>query len=482
MSLHSPLIVEETKQKNKKEEERRELVEEVKKQLWLSGPLISVAFLNFGINLISVMFVGHLGELPLSGASMATSFAAVTGFTLLQGMASALDTLCGQSYGAKQYRMLGVHMQRAMFILMIVAIPLAVIWANTKSILILLGQDPEISIEAGNYARLMVPSLFAYGLLQCLNRFLQAQNIVFPMMLSSVVTTLFHLPVCWFMVYKSGLGSGGAAIANSISYWLNVTILILYVKFSPLCKKTWNGFSKEALALTNIPIFMKLAIPSAIMVCLELWSFELMVLLSGLLPNPKLETSVLSICMNTAGAIWMIPLGLSGATSIRVSNELGAGHPRAVRLAVNVVVVIAIIEGILVGAVIILIRNILGYAYSNEEEVVKYVATMLPIIAVSNFLDGLQCVLSGTVRGVGRQNIGAYVNLGSYYLVGTPAAVVLAFVLHIGGKGLYLGFICALIVQVFSLTIITVRTDWEKEAKKATDRVYDSITTESLVS
>ncbi|WJX25604.1 Protein DETOXIFICATION 16 [Trifolium repens] len=481
MSLNSPLIVEETKQNNK-EEERRELVEEVKKQLWLSGPLISVTLLNFGINLISVMFVGHLGELSLSGASMATSFASVTGFSLLGGMASALDTLCGQSYGAKQYRMLGIHMQRAMFILMITAIPLAIIWANTSSILIFLGQDPEISTEAGNYATLMVPCLFAYGLLQCLNRFLQTQNIVFPMMFSSAVTTLLHLPLCWIMVYKSGLGSRGAAIANSISNWVNVAILSLYVKFSPSCKKTWNGFSKEALALNNVPIFLKLAIPSAVMVCLEMWSFELMVLLSGLLPNPKLETSVLSICLNTAATVWMIPFGLSGAISIRVSNELGAGHPRAARLAVYVVVVIALIESILVGTVMILIRNICGYAYSNEEEVVKYVATMMPILAVSNFLDGLQCVLSGTARGVGWQKIGAYINLGSYYIVGIPSAVVLAFALHIGGKGLWLGIICALIVQVCCLTIVTIRTDWAKEAKKATDRVYNSITTESLVS
>ncbi|KAK2397409.1 Protein DETOXIFICATION 16 [Trifolium repens] len=481
MSLNSPLIVEETKQNNK-EEERRELVEEVKKQLWLSGPLISVTLLNFGINLISVMFVGHLGELYLSGASMATSFASVTGFNLLGGMASALDTLCGQSYGAKQYRMLGIHMQRAMFILIIVAIPVTIIWANTSSILIFLGQDPEISIEAGNYATLMVPCLFAYGLLQCLNRFLQTQNIVFPMMFSSAVTTLLHLPLCWIMVYKSGLGSRGAAIANSISNWVNVTILSLYVKFSPSCKKTWNGFSKEALALNNVPIFLKLAIPSAVMVCLEMWSFELMVLLSGLLPNPKLETSVLSICLNTAATVWMIPFGLSGAISIRVSNELGAGHPRAARLAVYVVVVIALIESIFVGTVMILIRNICGYAYSNEEEVVKYVATMMPILAVSNFLDGMQCVLSGTARGVGWQKIGAYINLGSYYIVGIPSAVVLAFALHIGGKGLWLGIICALIVQVFCLTIVTIRTDWAKEAKKATDRVYNSITTESLVS
>ncbi|KAI5441542.1 protein DETOXIFICATION 16 isoform X2 [Lathyrus oleraceus] len=431
MSLDTPLIVEETKQ-NSKEEDKRELIEEVKKQLWLSGPLVSVSLLNFGIDLISVMFVGHLGELTLSGASMATSFATVTGFSLLAGMASALDTLCGQSYGAKQYRMLGVHTQRAMFILMMAAIPLAIIWANTRSILIFLGQDPEISTEAGNYAKLMVPGLFGYGLLQCLNRFLQTQNIVFPMLFGAVLTTLLHIPLCWIMVYKSGLGGRGAAIANLISEWLNVIILSLYIKFSPSCKNTWHGFSKEALALNNIPIFLKLAIPSTLMVCLEMWSFELMVLLSGLLPNSKLETSVLSICLNTEVAIWMIPFGL-------------------------------------------------GEAISNEEEVVKYVGTLLPILAATHFLDGLQCVLSGMARGCGWQESGAYVNLGAYYLVGVPAAVVLAFVLHVGGKGLLLGMICAFIVQVFALTIITIRTDWKKEIRKASDRVNDSITTESLV-
>ncbi|XP_057420421.1 protein DETOXIFICATION 16-like isoform X2 [Lotus japonicus] len=395
-------------------------------------------------------------------------------------MASALDTFCGQSYGAKQHRMLGIHMQRAMLTLVIVSIPLAIIWANTRSILVFFGQDPEISAEAGKYAQLMVPSLFAYGLLQCLNRFLQTQNIVLPTMFSSGVTTLLHLVVCWILVFKCGLGSRGAAIANSISYSVNVLILSLYVKFSPLCAKTWTGFSKEALH--NIPSFLRLAIPSAIMVCLEMWSFEMMVLLSGLLPNPKLETSVLSICLNTAETVWMIPFGFSAAVSTRISNELGGGHPLAANLAVYIVLVLALIEGSLVGTVMILMRYIWAYAYSNEAEVVEYVAIMLPILAVSNFLDGFQCVLSGTVRGCGRQKIGAFINLGSYYLVGIPSAILLAFVLNIGGKGLWLGIICALIVQVLSLLIITLRTDWEQEAKKASERVYDSIIAENAVS
>ena len=180
------------------------------------------------------------------------------------GMASALDTLCGQSYGAKQYHMLGIYMQRAMLILMLVSIPLAIIWFNTGYILNLVGQDPDISHEAGLYARFMLPNLFAYGLLQCLVRFPQTQNIVFPMMVSSGIATLLHVLICWVLVFKSGLGSKGAALANAISYWNNVILLALYVKFSSSCAKTWTGFSREALH--GILSFIKLAIPSAVMV------------------------------------------------------------------------------------------------------------------------------------------------------------------------------------------------------------------------
>ncbi|KAL8251678.1 hypothetical protein R6Q59_035371 [Mikania micrantha] len=446
--------------------------EEVKKQLWLAGPLICVSLLQYSLQLVSIMFVGHLGELALSGASMATSFATVTGFSLFMGMASALDTLCGQSYGAKQYHMLGIYMQRAMVILLLVCIPLAVIWVNTGSILKAVGQAPDIADEAEVYARFMLPSLFAYGLLQCLVRFLQTQNIVFPMMMSSGIATLIHVVVCWILVFKLELGSKGAALANSISYWNNVVLLVFYVKFSSSCAKTWTGFSREAFH--DMLAFIKLAIPSAVMVCLEMWSFELIVLLSGLLPNPKLETSVLSICLNSAAVIWMIPLGLSGAVSTRVSNELGAGHPRSARLSVMVVLVIIIIVGVLVGSVLIWVRNIWGYAFSNDVEVVEYLATMMPILAVSNFLDGFQCVLSGVVRGCGSQKIGAYINLGAYYLVGIPSAVLLAFVLHVGGKGLWLGIIPALVVQGILLLSLTIHTNWDAQARKAGERVFET--------
>lgn len=179
------------------------------------------------------------------------------------GLASALDTLCGQSFGAEKHHMLGVHTQRAMVVVTIVSFFLAIIWANTKPILIAMHQDHLISEEAGKYALFMIPSIFAFGLLQCLLKFLQTQNIVFPMVICSGIVALFHVLLCWLLVLKSGLGSRGAALANSISYWLNVLLMSLYVKFSSSCAKTWTGFSKDGLH--KITAFLRLAIPSALM-------------------------------------------------------------------------------------------------------------------------------------------------------------------------------------------------------------------------
>lgn len=120
-------------------------------------------------------------------------------------MSTALETLCGQSYGAKRYHMLGTHTQRAMLILSLITIPLAIFLTNTGSILSAIGQDPEISRAAGVYARYMIPTLFAYAVLQCLLRFLRTQNNIFPMVLSSGITTLIHVFICWILVFKTRL-------------------------------------------------------------------------------------------------------------------------------------------------------------------------------------------------------------------------------------------------------------------------------------
>ncbi|CAL5058714.1 unnamed protein product [Urochloa decumbens] len=450
------------------------MLSEVKKLLCLAGPLVFGFLLQNLVQMVSVMFVGHLGELELAAAAVATSFANVTGFSFLFGLASSLDTLCGQAFGAGRHLLLGVHKQRAMLALSLASVPVAAVWAFTGEILVWCGQDPEIAGSAGRYIRWLIPALFAYGPLQCHVRFLHSQSAVAPVMLSSGAAALAHPAVCWLLVRRLGLGSRGAALANGASYLANLAVLALYVRLSPSCKDTWQGFSREALR--GVASFLKLAVPSALMMCIEGWSFELLLLLSGLLPHPKLEMAVLSICFNVNTFAFMVSSGLGVAISIRVSNELGAGRPQAARLATRVVKLLAFCVGMLQGLVVLLLRNILGHAYSNSKEVTKHTARMLPLVAASIMLDCQQCALSGVVRGCGRQKRGAFINLAAYYLVGIPAAVTFAFVCHLRGMGLWFGLLCGLGVQAILLLFITLCINWDKEALMAMDRVSSSTT------
>uniref|UniRef100_A0A0D3HCI3 Protein DETOXIFICATION n=1 Tax=Oryza barthii TaxID=65489 RepID=A0A0D3HCI3_9ORYZ len=443
---------------------------EVKRLLRLAGPLMAGFVLRNSVQMVSVMFVGHLGELQLAGSSLAASLASVTGFSLLSGMSSALDTLCGQAYGAGQHRLLGVYAQRAMLVLAAAAVPIALVWASAGEILLLFGQDPAIAAEAGAYARWMIPSLAAYVPLTCALRFLQAQGIVVPVMASSGVAAVAHVAVCWALVHKAGMGSKGAALSGAVTYWTNFAVLAFYARLSGACKTTWTGFSMDAFR--ELRRFTELAVPSAMMVCLEWSSFEILVLLSGILPNPQLETAVLSISLSTASLLIMVPRGIGSSLSTRVSNELGGGHPRAARMAARVATAMTVLVCLVLVIAMILLRNVWGYAYSSEEEVVAYIASMLPILAVSFFVDGINGALSGVLTGCGKQKIGAHVNLGAFYLVGIPTAVLLAFVLHLNGEGLWLGIVCGSISKVGMLLFITLHTDWGKEVQKASPCKY----------
>ncbi|XP_010416188.1 PREDICTED: protein DETOXIFICATION 16-like isoform X3 [Camelina sativa] len=306
------------------------IAEEVKKQLWLGGPVVATNLLQYLLQMISIMVVGHQGELALSSVSVASSFSQITGLSLLMGLSGGLGTLCGQSYGAKVERMLGIHTQRAMVVLLILCFPLSILWINASSILVFLGQDAVIAQTSGSYIAFLIPGLFGFAILQCLNSFFTSQNRVFPLMLCSGLTTLLHVPVCWGLVSNSGLGIRGAALATSFSLWVNVVLLSLYVKFSPACAKTWTGFSREALE--NVMVFLRLAVPSAFMVCLTIWSSETVVFLSGLLPNPVLETSVISTCLGISTVIRMVPYAsacvVRGSWRFRVAKDRGIRNTR----------------------------------------------------------------------------------------------------------------------------------------------------------
>lgn len=179
-------------------------------------------------------------------------------------MASALETLSGQAFGARQYRKVGIQTQTAILSLTLVCIPLSFLWLYMEKLLIFTGQDPLISREAGKFSSCLIPALFSYAAMQPLVRYFQAQSLTFPMLVSSCLSLCLHVPLCWALVFKSRLRNLGAAVAIDVSYWLNVVFMALLARHSQGCEKTRFVVSSDIFH--GVGEFFRFAIPSAVMI------------------------------------------------------------------------------------------------------------------------------------------------------------------------------------------------------------------------
>ena len=153
-------------------------------------------------------------------------------------MGSAVETLCGQAFGARKYEMLGVYMQRATILLSLVGILLTILYMFSKSILVSLGESPRIASAAAVFVYGLIPQIFAYAVNFPIQKFLQAQSVVFPSAYISTSSLILHILLSWIAVYKLGLGLLGASLTLSLSWWIIVMAQFVYIAKSERFKYT----------------------------------------------------------------------------------------------------------------------------------------------------------------------------------------------------------------------------------------------------
>ncbi|KAL8130153.1 hypothetical protein V2J09_019308 [Rumex salicifolius] len=442
---------------------------EIKYLFRLAGPAILVYLVNYCMSLSTRLFAGHLGNRQLAAASLGNSGIQLLAYGLMLGMGSAVETLCGQAYGAQRYDMLGVYLQRSTVVLTLTGVPLTLIYALSKPILLLLGQSPALASSASVFIYGLIPQIFAYACNFPLQKFLQSQSIVRPSAYISAATLALHILLCWAAVYVMGMGLLGLSLVLSLSWWIVVAAQFSYITMSVKCKKTWAGFSLEGFS--GLWAFFKFSASSAVMLCLETWYFQVLVLIAGLLKDPELALDSLSICMGVLGLLYMVSIGFNAAASVRVSNELGAGNPKSAALSVVVVNMMSFVISLAEAAAVLSFRHVISYAFTSGEKVAAAVSDLCPYLAVSIVLNGVQPVLSGVAVGCGWQAFVAYVNVGCYYVVGVPLGCLLGFKFDLGVKGIWSGMIGGTMMQTLILMVVTFRTDWKKEVERANKRL-----------
>ncbi|KAM8955828.1 multidrug and toxin extrusion protein 2 [Lycaon pictus] len=429
----------------------------------LSGPLYLFQVLTFMIHFVSSVFCGHLGKLELAAVTLAVAFVNVCGVSIGLGLSSACDTLMSQSFGSPNKKHVGVILQRGTLVLLLCCFPCWALFLNTETILLLFRQDPAVSRLTQEYVLIVIPMLPACFLYVLLAKYLQNQGIVWPQVFSGIVGNCINGLANYILVSMLSLGVKGSAYAVTVSYFVQIIFLFLYIVLKKLHLETWAGWSRQCLQ--DWGSFFSLAIPSMLMICIEWWAYEIGTFLMGLIS--VLDLSSQAIIYELATIVYMIPLGLSNAVCVRVGTALGAADTVQAKRSAISGMLCTVGTSLVVGMLLSILKNKLGHIFTNDEEVIALVNKVLPIYIVFQLFEAICCVYGGVLRGTSKQAFGALANAVMYYVIGLPLGIVLTFVVRMRIMGLWLGMLACGLLAAAAFAVYTARMDWKLAAEEA---------------
>ncbi|URD79028.1 Mate efflux family protein [Musa troglodytarum] len=420
---------------------KRTVLSELRSQRGIALPLAAMNLTWFAKTAITTAFLGRLGELELAGGALGFTFANVTGFSVLTGLCAAMEPICGQAYGAKNHKLLRKTLLMATILLLLASLPISFLWLNVDRILLRFGQQRDIA-----------------GLAR-----------------SSAIALAFHVPLNVALSKAKGLQGVSTAI------WLTdltvVLMLASYVVVTERARRRGDGAGGCAeeeggrrwweQSLVEWATLLKLSAPCCLTTCLEWWCYEILVLLTGRLPDARRMVSVVAVVLNFDYLLYSVMLSLATCASTRVSNELGAGRPRAARESAYVSLVLSVLAGFTGGAAMASARGRWGRLFSHEPGVVDGVRKMMRLMALVEVVNFPLAACGGIVRGTARPWLGMYASVGGFYLVALPLAVVMGFTAKLGLGGLLLGFLVGTLTSAALLVVFVACIDWDEEARNA---------------
>lgn len=431
-----------------------------------STPVILAYTLQNSLQTVSVLIVGRLGPEALAVSAFCYMWAMCTAWLIGMGGTTAIDTLASASFtGGKNKHDLGIILQRAFLVLSLFYIPVAILWLSSGPVFRALGQEEFIAHDGAKFLQILLPGGLGYIFFECLKKYLQAQGIMRPGTYVLLITSPVNAGLNFLFIYTFKMGLLGAPLATGISYWLSFFLLLAYTRFVSGWE-CWGGWSKKSME--NIGTFARIAALGVVHVGTEWWAFEIVAIAAGNLGSLSLAAQS---CIMTADQVLnTIPFGLGVSASARVGNLLGARDPVGAKRAANTAAWLSMFLGGIVLAVLMGTRDNFARIFNDDDRVVRLTAEVLPYVALFQIADGLNGSCGGSLRGMGRQHVGAAVNLVSYYCGALPLGIWLAFN-GWGLAGLWVGQCIALYLVGIAEWAIVYFSNWNQQVENAFKRM-----------
>jgi len=429
-----------------------------------SVPLSFTFFLQYSLPVASTFSVGHISAKHLAAVSLATMTFNVTS-SIFNGMATCLDTLCPASYGAGNFKNVGLYFQRCVVLMMSLNIFIVLFWWNSGLFFQFFVQDHTLVVLAQSYLRVMIFSTPAYILFEAGKRYLQAQNIFvagqYALFIAAPINAFLNYVLVWNK--RFGIGFLGAPLGTTISYWILPVFLYLYSrKYST--GKCWIRADIKML-FTDLKPMAGLAINGTAMLLLEFIAFEILTLCSATFGTKVLAAQ--SICSTLATLFFQIPFAASVASSTRISNLIGESDQNSAIVATKATYTVSGGLGIFNFCVLYFFRRRIAMLFTNDIAVVDIAKKVIGILGLNQFWDSPNIMGAGCLRAQARQHIGSRLNVFAYYFFGLPISFWLGFKMDLGIVGLWIGLVCGVFLLACSEFVCVALTDWRSVISNA---------------
>ena len=420
---------------------------EVRSMAKLAGPVVMAEIGWFAMGLVDTIMVGPLGPAAI-GAVGTGSILFMTLMVFGFGTLLALDTFVSQSFGAGRidecHRWLFAGLQLAV----VLSVLLMLASVAGLALLPVVGFHPEVLVELEAYARPLMwsaPPLLAYVVFR---RYLQAMNIVRPVMYALIAANLMNFGANWALIYGHlglpAMGIEGAAYATVLSRVVLAVSLFFVILYNERDRPSGLHDVPFQWELDRMWRLFRLGWPAAMQITLEVGVFAAASALAARIgPTASAANQVV---LNIAGLIFMIPYGIGSAAAVRVGQAIGRRDPEGMRRAGWTALALGSI--VMTGSAILffVMPGTLVRVYSSDPGVIELGIVLLFICSVFQLFDGLQTVATGALRGLGDTRTPMMFNLVGHWFIGLPIGYVLCFNRNWGVAGLWAGLSAGLIL------------------------------------
>jgi MATE family multidrug resistance protein len=420
----------------------------------LAGPLIGGQLTMVGMNTIDTVMAGRLDAEALGGVALGSSvWASVMLFAT--GVLMVLAPSIAQVEGAGEGRRVAPLTRQTLWVALGLAVLSVAVAANMRPLLELLRVDPAIVPGAVGYLRALcwgVPAWAAYMVLRNMSEGLGATR---PTLYFGLLGLAVNVPADWLLMYgKLGLpalGAEGCGYATAAVWWAQVVAMAIYVARHPRYRRLELFARLEAPDREAIGRILRLGLPVGVMWLMEVSMFTMAALLIGSMGT--IMVGAHQVTINFAAITFMVPLGLSMATSVRVGHAVGRRDPLAVRLAARAGLSLSLATQTVSASLMLLVPAAIARVYTSDPEIVAVVVQLLFLAAIFQLSDGIQVSCSGILRGLSDTRVPMLITVVAYWLVGLPLGAVLGFRFGLDARGMWMGLIAGLTAAAILLAL-----------------------------